>query len=219
MKVISYARVSTADQAESGLGLAAQQDAIHDYCIRQGWSYYEIVDGGASGKDMDRPGMKEALDLLASGEYDALVVAKLDRATRSVVDAADLIERAKTQGWKFVALDFGLDPTTPTGELVASILAAVAQWERRMIGQRISEALQAAKAEGRQVGRKREVDDWTVDFIMVSRSRGQAFRGIAANLNSIDQLTPSGKQWTGPLVRKVYIRELEKKQTPTQDKE
>jgi hypothetical protein len=70
------------------------------------------------------------------------VVAKLDRLSRSVVDAGRLLEEARKGGFNIVALDLGLDLSTPTGELVANVLAAVAQWERRMIGVRTSEALQ-----------------------------------------------------------------------------
>lgn len=76
-----------------------------------------------------------------------MVVAKLDRLSRSVVDAGRLLEEARKRGFNIVALDLGLDLSMPTGELVANVLAAVAQWERRMIGVRTSEALQV-KIEG-----------------------------------------------------------------------
>ena len=77
-----------------------------------------------------------------------MVVAKLDRLSRSVVDAGRLLEEAR-RGFNIVALDLGLDLSTPTGELVANVLAAVAQWERRMIGQRTQgEALQVKIAGG-----------------------------------------------------------------------
>lgn len=206
MRVISYSRVSTQEQADSGLGLAAQQEAIQHYCSAQGWVVGKvIVDGGASGKNLEREGIQEALTLLAEGQYDGLVVAKLDRATRSVVDAANLIERAKTQGWKLVALDFGLDPTTPTGELVASILAAVAQWERRMIGQRISEALQAAKAEGRQLGRKSRIAHEIVSYIVTVREViAASYSSIAKDLNNMGKAAPEGGEWTRSQVRRVY---------------
>ena len=75
-------------------------------------------------------------------------MAKLDRLSRSVVDAGRLLEEARKRGFNIVALDLGLDLSTPTGELVANVLAAVAQWERRMIGLRTSEALQVKIAGG-----------------------------------------------------------------------
>ncbi len=78
-----------------------------------------------------------------------MVVAKLDRLSRSVVDAGRLLEEARKGRFNIVALDLGLDLSTPTGELVANVLAAVAQWERRMIGLRTSEALQVKMAASR----------------------------------------------------------------------
>ena len=90
----------------------------------------------------------EVLASLRRGEADAVVVAKLDRLSRSVVDAGRLLEEARKRGFNIVALDLGLDLFTPTGELVANVLAAVAQWERRMIRQRTSEALQVKVAAG-----------------------------------------------------------------------
>jgi DNA invertase Pin-like site-specific DNA recombinase len=95
----------------------------------------------------NRPVLRDVLDVLRRHEADAVVVAKLDRLSRSVVGAGRLLEEARKGGFNIVALDLGLDLSTPTGELVANVLAAVAQWERRMIGQRTSEALQV-KIEG-----------------------------------------------------------------------
>ena len=125
------------EQAGSGLGLDAQRAAIQAECDRRGWTLVEMVeDAGFSAKTMTRPGMTQALELLARGEAGGMVVAKLDRATRSTIDAANFLARSEREGWKLVALDLGFDPTTPAGELVATIMAAVAQWERRAIGVR-----------------------------------------------------------------------------------
>jgi DNA invertase Pin-like site-specific DNA recombinase len=85
---------------------------------------------------------------VAAIRADAVVVAKLDRLSRSVVDAGRLLEEARKGGFNIVALELGLDLSTPTGELVPNVLAAVAQWERRMIGQRTNEALQVKIAGG-----------------------------------------------------------------------
>ena len=140
-RVIGYCQVSTCSQADSGLGMDAQRASILAECDRKGWSLVEMVeDAGFSAKDLNRPGMVHALELLQSGQAGALVVAKLDRATRSVIDASNLLAQGKSEGWALVALDLGLDPTTPTGELVATIMAGVGQWERRAIGARTREA-------------------------------------------------------------------------------
>ena len=93
---------------------------------------------------------------LAQGHYrarlsltqriESLVVAKLDRLSRLVLDFASITELARRKGWAVVALE--VDTTTPTGELTASFTSAVAQWERRIIGARTSDALQAMKDRG-----------------------------------------------------------------------
>jgi len=148
-RAIGYVRVSTGEQGESGLGLKAQVAAIRAACEQRGWELVAIREEVKSGARADnRPVLTEVIRALRSGEADAVVVAKLDRLSRSVVDAGRLLEQARTGGFNIVALDLGLDLSTPTGELVANVLAAVAQWERRMIGVRTSEALQVKIAGG-----------------------------------------------------------------------
>ena len=102
-------------------------------------------------------GLSEALRTIEGGEADALVVAKLDRLSRSLIDFAGLIERSRRRGWAIVVLDLGVDTTTPVGELVANVMAAVAQWERRAIGQRTREALAVRRAQGVRLGRPRAI--------------------------------------------------------------
>ena len=142
-------RVSTGEQGESGLGLKAQIAAIEAACAVRGWELVGIREEVKSGARADnRPVLEDVMRGLRGGEADAVVVAKLDRLSRSVVDAGRLLEQARKGGFNIVALDLGLDLSTPTGELVANVLAAVAQWERRMIGVRTSEALQVKIAGG-----------------------------------------------------------------------
>ncbi|MHB1802599.1 MAG: recombinase family protein, partial [Actinomycetes bacterium] len=98
--MIGYLRVSTGDQADSGLGLEAQRAAITAEVTRRGWTLVDVFeDAGMSGKSLGkRPGMQAALSALDAGQAAALIVAKLDRATRSTVDAALLLERAGRRG-------------------------------------------------------------------------------------------------------------------------
>lgn len=147
MTVRAYIRVSTADQATNGHGPAAQRSAIEAEADRRGWTglrWYE--DGGYSGKDLDRPAMRDLLGSVRQG--DTLIVAKLDRLSRSLVDFASLMERAQRERWNVVALDLGVDLSSPHGEFLASVMAAIARWERRVIGQRTAEGMAAAKAKG-----------------------------------------------------------------------
>src|SRR5262245_9905869 len=98
MRVIGYVRVSTEEQALSGAGLEAQHRAIVTECKRRGWELVETIeDAGYSAKDLKRPGVQEALRALEAGEAKALVVAKLDRLSRSMLDFAALMATAEAE--------------------------------------------------------------------------------------------------------------------------
>src|SRR5690349_12554324 len=178
-KVIAYLRVSTDEQADSGAGLAAQRDAIEREAAHRGWELVRVIeDAGYSGKDMKRPGIAEAIRAVEAGEASAIVTSKLDRLSRSLLDFAGLMERARRRGWAVVALDLGVDTTTPDGEMMSNVLATFAQFERRLIGARTKEGLAAKRRRTETVGydpergglkapigRKPAVSDETRDWI------------------------------------------------------
>jgi len=139
---VAVTRVSTSEQADSGLGLSAQRAAIEQACAARGWDLLEIYeDAGASGKNINRPEFTQALSAVEGGGAEALVVAKLDRLSRSLSDFTRLMERSWRKKWALVALDLGVDTTTPAGEMIANSVANLSQFERRLIGQRTQEAL------------------------------------------------------------------------------
>ena len=82
-----------------------------------------IEDAGYSAKDLKRLGVQAAFEVLRGGGADALVVAKLDRLSRSMLDFASIMATAQKQGWGLIALDCAVDTTTPAGEAMASALA------------------------------------------------------------------------------------------------
>lgn len=209
IRVVSYLRVSTAEQADSGLGVEAQRLAISGEAERRGWlSVTERSDLGFSGKGVTgRPGLQEALEMLASGEADALVVAKLDRLSRSLLDFANVMATAKAQGWNLIALDLGIDLTTPAGEFLAGVMASAAQWERRIIGQRTKDALAVRKAEGVRLGRPPSIDPVIVDRIVMESGQGVSMAEIARRLTS--EAVPTargGRTWYPSTVQTVLRR-------------
>jgi DNA invertase Pin-like site-specific DNA recombinase len=144
MKAVLYRRVSTNAQGESGLGLASQTEAMRGHVKLKGWTIVEELEDIASGgSTKDRPGLERCLSLIEAKQADALVVAKLDRATRSVGDFSRLLDRLEKAGAAFVALDIGVDTSSPGGRLVSNVIAAVADWERATIGARIKDALRS----------------------------------------------------------------------------
>jgi DNA invertase Pin-like site-specific DNA recombinase len=193
-RVLGYVRVSTDDQHASGGGLAAQRTAIRSECERRGWQLVAIVgeDSGASSATLDRAGLQRVLDRLDAGEADVLVVAKLDRLSRSVAQSAVVMDRAKRRGWKFVALDLGVDTTSAAGELVANVMASVAQWERRAIGERTRAALAAKRNEGVRLGRPPVLPVDVVRRVVAERKAGRSLRVIAAGLSADGVSTARG---------------------------
>lgn len=203
-KALTYLRVSTDEQAASGLGLDAQRATLAQALKAREWRHVaELADEGLSGKDMRRPALTQALAMLDRGEADALVVAKLDRLSRSVPDFGRLMERAKRKGWAIVALDLGVDTSTPAGELVANVMASVAQWERQVIARRTSDALQAKKAKGARLGRPVTLDPKVRARIVRERKAGRSFQVIAEKLTADGIPTARGGRWHAETVRGI----------------
>src|SRR5580658_9345960 len=183
LRVLGYTRVSTEEQKRSGAGLAAQRSAIHRACTDRGYELLDIIeDAGWSAKSLDRPGIVCVLDDLDTGRADALMVAKLDRLSRSLMEFSGLMERSRSNGWAIVALDLGVDTSTPAGEMMANVLATFAQFERRLIGQRITEALAQKKAAGVRLGRPSSLSEAVVRRIVTDRANGWTLQAIADKL-------------------------------------
>jgi DNA invertase Pin-like site-specific DNA recombinase len=204
-RVLAYVRVSTEEQKGSGAGLAAQRTAILAECQRRGWSLVDMIeDAGYSAKDLKRPGVRIALDILREGGADALVVAKLDRLSRSMLDFAGIMAAAQKQGWGLIALDCAVDTTTPAGEAMANVLATFAQFERRLISQRTKDALAVKRAQGVRLGRPRQLPQRVINRILRERDQGKTLTAIAERLNQDRVPTAQGGQrWYPSTVRAV----------------
>lgn len=204
MRVVGYIRVSTAEQATSGLGLAAQREALDREAQRRGWELVAVEEDHASGKTMrNRPGLAEALRKVAAGEADTLMVSKLDRLARSVSDFARLMDEFREAGWGLIVLDLGVDTTSIMGEAMANVVAAFAQAERRRIGERTREAMAQAKANGRRLGRPPVLGDDVRGRIRAMREAGQTFRAIADTLSSENIPTAHGGSWHPNTIRRI----------------
>jgi DNA invertase Pin-like site-specific DNA recombinase len=183
LRAVGYLRVSTDDQAESGLGLAAQRLQIETEADRRNWSLVTIRQDAASGKSTaNRPALAKCLADLQAGRADLLIVAKLDRLTRSTLDFATLLERFHRKNWGLIVLDLGVDTSTPVGEVMASVVAAFAQYERRIIGQRTKAALAAAKARGVKLGRARQHGPAVEQAARNLRAAGMSIRAVGLEL-------------------------------------
>lgn len=214
ISAIAYSRVSTVDQFEGGHGLHAQRATIETEAARRGWDLTTHYTDAASGKSLEkRPALTDALEVLANGGADALVVAKLDRLSRSLVDFAGLMDKARAEGWALVILDLAVDTTTPHGQLLANIMASIATWERQMISLRTREALQAARRRGVAIGRPRTMSAATVRHIIDRRRNGMTLRAIADELQTLQTPTAhGGDRWHASTVRAVLLAAQEDKE-------
>jgi DNA invertase Pin-like site-specific DNA recombinase len=185
MRAIGYLRVSTEEQAQSGLGLEAQRARVIEEAGRRGWELVAVLsDEGYSAKDLARPAITEALEELKAHRAEVLLVAKLDRLSRSLLDFANVMAMSRRQGWQVCALDLGVDTSTPSGELMANVLASFAAYERQLIGQRTRDALAVRKAQGQRLGRPVLLPEPVRRRIVRARGRGQSLPRIAAKLNA-----------------------------------
>ena len=156
--VVGYRRVSTEEQANDGGSMESQGTKIRLYCDLHDLRLLRIVDDpGESGKTLDRPGVRQALEDLAKGRADGIVVTKLDRLTRYLGDWVHLIERYfdERAGCHLFSVGDSVDTRTAAGRMVLNIIMSVAQWERETIAERTADALQAKISRGERCGRVR----------------------------------------------------------------
>ena len=177
----------------------------------QGAELFEvIVDGGESAKNLNRPGLQRLLGLVNSGKVEAVIIAKLDRLTRSVKDLCNLLELFEKRGVALISVAESLDTASAAGRLVITIMAAVSQWEREAIGERTRDALRHKRSTGERVGNIRfglslspdgkhvEPDpgeQGVLNEIRHLRQSGNTLGGIAAALNRKALHTRRGSAW------------------------
>lgn len=205
MKLISYRRVSTEQQGDSGLGLGAQLDSIERYTNAHGHNLVLAYADTISSRKDKRHGWDCVIQGLESGMADGVIVAKLDRISRSVQESVQIFAKFKAKGWTLIALDLGVDTSTPAGKLVATVMAAVAEWERDTISQRTKDALAQKKKDGIKLGRPHvPISDVAKLGIETLLAKGYTPNGIAKQLNDLGVESPTGKGlWYGSTVKRA----------------
>lgn len=207
-QAIGYVRVSTEQQASEGVSLEAQRARIQAWCETNGYELVAVyVDAGISGKSMDkRKGLQDALAALKKGM--ALVSYSLSRLARSTKDAIAIGELVAKRKGDMVSLSEQIDTTTAAGKMMFQMLAVLGEFERNLIAERTSNALQHKKQTGQVYsatpygfqaieGRLVQVEQEAavVAEIQAARSGGQTLQSIANGLNARGIPTKTGKQW------------------------
>jgi DNA invertase Pin-like site-specific DNA recombinase len=150
MKAAIYARVSTVEQTVEN-----QRLELSRYCEARGWTSTEYLDAGVSGAKESRPALDHLLTDARRRRFDTLVVWRLDRLGRNLRHLILTLDELAALGVAFVSLNEGIDTTTPAGRLQLHILAAIAEFERERIRERVKLGMARAKAQGKPVGRPR----------------------------------------------------------------
>ena len=176
---IAYVRVSSVDQND-----ARQREVLEKHNIDRWFS------DKASGKDVDRKGLKEMLDYIRAG--DVVFVSEFSRLGRSTADLLDLVKRIQDKGAMFVSLKENFDLTTPSGRLQMTLLAAIAEFERSMILERQAEGIALAKRAGRYKGRKRvsvpDIEKYYLSYMSRKTSKTQIAKDLHICRNTVDRL-------------------------------
>ena len=206
MRAFAYARASTEEQAESALGIDAQLASTHRAVAERGWELAgTVIDAGVSGAvDPDRrDALGPVLAALDAGDGDALVVARLDRITPSVLAWVELLKRSQRRGWVLVAVAESFDLSTPWGRAFAGVMGVMSEYERELIGERVRKAMAAAKARGVRLGRPVEHSPAVRALVVEMRESGATLQAIADRLTNDGVATPRGGLWHLSTVKRI----------------
>jgi site-specific DNA recombinase len=220
-----YLRVSTDEQAKSGLGLGDQRHRTFAMATAKGWPEPEVyADEGISGtKDVgDRDGLKQLMADVEAKKIDAVIVLDLSRLGRKTVMVLQLVEKLRTHKVSLISCKESLDTTTAQGQFVLALFAALAQLERDMISERTKGALNQLARDGKDRGGRipfgylRDEKVIRIDpeaarhvrLIFSLREDGLTLQAIADYLNGIGIDAPYyGKQWYASTVREILMNE------------
>ena len=178
LKIALYARVSTTDQTTEN-----QLRDLRQYAQDRGWEVHdEYIDHGLSGAKSSRPALDCMMDDARKRRFDAVVVWRFDRFARSVKHLVLALEELRGLGIGFVSYQENVDTSSPLGQAIFTIIAAMAELERNIIVERVHAGLRRARAEGKKIGRPRSVVD--PRQVEALRRQGCTLSAIATRLKT-----------------------------------
>lgn len=206
---VAYLRVSTDEQANHGVSLDVQRSKVEAYAMLFDIDLVAVeVDAGVSAKSLKRPGLERALLMLQTRKASALLVAKLDRLTRSVRDLCTLVERHFEKRSALLSVGEQIDTRTASGRMVVQMLTVIAEWERGTIGERTAAAKQHLRSRGRYLGGDApygfalapdgELVEVAAEQAVIVEARrlrnaGHSFRAVAATLHELGHRSRTGR--------------------------
>lgn len=218
MKAALYVRVSTEEQAKEGYSIAAQKQRLNEFAKSQGWEIYKVyVDEGFSAKNLERPKMQKMIDDIKKNKFEVVLVYRLDRLVRSVVDLHELLNLFEENNVMFKSATEMFDTTSAMGRFFITLVGAMAEWERENLGERIYMGMKRMAQEGKRAGGptpygynlvegKLEInpdeEKWVKYIFDNYKLKGA--RTIAIDLNTMGIKKNNGKQrWTDGTIKYV----------------
>lgn len=217
MNCIIYVRVSTDEQAKHGYSIAAQQEKLEAFCLSQGWNIYDIyIDDGYSAKDLNRPKFTAMMGVIKNENIDVLLVYRLDRLTRSVIDLYEILSVLDEYNCKFKSATEVYDTTNAMGRLFITLVAAIAQWERENLAERVRLGMEKKTKLGKWKGglapygykvidKALVINDEEIEVVkaIFELSKTTGFFTIAKMLNERGYPTRRGSDWHVDTIRDI----------------
>ncbi|GIN99999.1 integrase [Brevibacillus halotolerans] len=223
-RVAIYVRVSTDEQAKEGFSIPAQRERLRAFCKSQGWEIIEeYIEEGWSAKDIQRPQMQRLLKDIKKGTLDMVLVYRLDRLTRSVLDLYLLLQMFDKHDVAFRSATEVYDTSTAMGRLFITLVAALAQWERENLAERVKFGIEQMIDEGKKPGGHSpfgyhfdkdftctiiEQEAKIVEKIYQWYVEGFGYRSIAKQLNEMDVSPRIAKRWNHISIRDILLNDM-----------
>jgi DNA invertase Pin-like site-specific DNA recombinase len=178
-RVAIYTRVSTKEQSTE-----SQVVQLTAYCQSHGWTEVAVFrDDGISGVRDNRPELDKLRQRMLHGEFESIVVSKMDRLGRSLGMILRFWDEADAAGVRVIVIDQGIDTSTPAGRLQRNMLAALAEFERELILERTRAGIARARALGKKFGAPRRISEAVAREVRERRARGESLRMISQRMN------------------------------------
>lgn len=219
-RAIGYVRVSTKGQADNGVSIDMQREKIRAYCEFYELELVDILeDAGKSGKNMKRPAAQELIKLVEDKAFDALIIYKLDRLGRSVIDLLSFSQLLEKNDVSLHSINEKLDTTSSFGRFFFTVISALAQLERDIISERTREAMDHKRQRGELLGSapigkmvvgNLLVDDpetiRIIDLVKDWREEGNSLRQIGNLLAGEGFLSRTGKPYSAETINCILKR-------------
>ena len=183
MRIALYCRVSTSDKGQT---CESQSLALREFCSARGWTIVQTyTDSGVSGSKERRPQLDALVKDAKRRKFDCVLVYKLDRFGRSTRHLLNSLAEFDSLGVAFVSLSDSWDTSTPSGKLLFTVIAAMAEFERGLLVERVNSGIKRAQANGVHCGRPKGAGATVIDLAAV-RARiasGESLRGVAKSLS------------------------------------